>query len=253
MRPLWPLPTYLRLEEVGELLVQILQGYAQNNSSPHAHLSFILPQQIGPVFSTVQRYNTLLENLCQGYLPNLDLEYVLEFRNIIQHHIMSLPTTEEMRHNLQDVPLTYGALRLGLIAYSLVVLFPVPRATEPLPRLAHLLRYELELTEMNLEIWMPMIELLIWVLMIGGMSAFGTTHQRWYVEQIQWLTGIIGVGSWEQLKEVMSSIIWLESSCNAGGLILWGEVQSCEHFLSKDESGTAVPYMEDVFAERVGT
>ncbi|KAL4862824.1 hypothetical protein BDV12DRAFT_202685 [Aspergillus spectabilis] len=239
-RPFWPLPTHLHQEEVEELLGQILQGYSQKNGSPHPNLSFILPQQIWLEFSAIQGYSTLLEKHSQGYLPGLDLEYVLEFRNMIQHRVMSLPTTEEMRHNLQSVPPTYEALRLGLIAYSLLVLFPISPVTEPHLRLAHLLRYELKLTEVNLEIWMPMVELLIWVLMIGGISAFGTIHRPWYVEQIQWLTGVIGVESWEQLKEIMSSILWLDSLCNAEGLKLWGEVQASDQYL-KDESGIAVP------------
>ncbi|KAL2819262.1 hypothetical protein BDW59DRAFT_181675 [Aspergillus cavernicola] len=226
-RPFWPLRTHLQSDEVTDFLANIECPCSPFKEPSHPYLTSALPNLMSWEFEAVRGYTTLLDRYSQGLLPQLEMGYVLELRNMIHHHVMSLPTVDELLTSHQDLPSTYGSLRLGLIAYSLLILFPVPLTTDPHPRLADLLRYELELTQMKLDIWMPMVELLLWVLVLGGVAAVGTVHRPWYVDQIQWLSVVIGIESWEQLKDTMASILWLDSACDIEGLILWEEVQDC--------------------------
>ncbi|KAL3473855.1 hypothetical protein BJX99DRAFT_260969 [Aspergillus californicus] len=243
-RPFWPLPSNLERNQVTELLADTEQGCLPV-SELHPCIDAVLPNSLSWEFMAVRGYNRLLMDHTQGLAPRVGAECVLDLRNMIHYHVMSLPPTDEIL-NYQSLPPIYGSLRLGLIAYSLRVLFPIPLATEPHPRLSHLLRYELELTQMNLDIWMPVIELLLWVAMLGGMAAHGTEHRSWYVDQIQWLTGVMGIESWGQLKGVLTSIIWFERCCDVDAFALWLEVHTCRQLIL-DGDPEPFPTFEDPF------
>jgi hypothetical protein len=174
--------------------------------------------------NAVFQYSTLLRNYSHGFVPGLDTYYVLEIRNTIHYHIMSLPTASDIPSTAQVSPVKYDACRLSLTIYSLLILFPVPLMTEPYPNVAQLLKSELESTQLNLSIWMPDLELLLWVLMMGGIAALGTADRWWYVQQLRWLAAILEIDSWEHLRLTMVSILWLDIPCDFEGLVLWKEV-----------------------------
>jgi hypothetical protein len=68
------------------------------------------------------------------------------------------------------------------------------------------------------------LELLLWVLIMGGIAALGTTDRWWYVQQLHWLAAMLEIRTWEHLKPTLVSILWLEAPCDFEGLILWEEV-----------------------------
>jgi hypothetical protein len=171
--------------------------------------------------NSVFQYSTLLHVYSQGLVPDLNAGYVLEIRNAIHYHIMSLPPASEIS---QDLPHKYEACRLGLITYSLLILFPVPLMVDPYPNIARLLRRELDSTTLDSSPWMKDLELLLWVLIMGGIAALGTTDRWWYVQQLHWLAAMLEIRTWEHLKPTLVSILWLEAPCDFEGLILWEEV-----------------------------
>ncbi|KAL3466991.1 hypothetical protein BJX64DRAFT_284139 [Aspergillus heterothallicus] len=228
-RPFWPLHTRLELDETTEFLSNIEQASVLKDTL-HPYLMSLMPSLMGWEFNAVRGYNILVKNYSHGFLSHLEMGYVIEVRNLIHYHVMSLPALGETLNPCQELSPTYGALRLSLIAYSLLVLFPIPLGTDPFPRLVSQLRYELELTGVSLDIWMPMVELLLWVLMIGGISATDTEHRSWYVDQIQWLSTLLGIASWDQVKDTMASVLWIESPCDVEGEALWQEVQQTNLF-----------------------
>jgi hypothetical protein len=130
----------------------------------------------------------------------------------------------EIPETVQGSPVKHETCRLALIVYSLLILFPIPLTTEPYPTAAQLLRNELEFSQLDLSPWMPNLELLLWVLLMGGIAALGTVDRWWYVRQLRWLATILKIDSWEHLRLTMVSILWLESPCDFEGFVLWEEV-----------------------------
>ena len=136
---------------------------------------------------------------------------------------MNLPSACETSEFLEYPSPKYEACRLGLVIYSLLILFPVPLMTEPYPELAQLLRHELDLIQIDLSVWMPDLEFLLWLLVMGGMAALGTENRWWFIRQVHWLASILEITSWEQLKTTMDSILWLNTPCDFEGLAIWEE------------------------------
>ncbi|KAL4879940.1 hypothetical protein BJY04DRAFT_219745 [Aspergillus karnatakaensis] len=224
-RPFWPLRSRLDVNEVQTFLAQVEDTCRALSKPLLAGLGIIIPYTMRCEFNAVRGYSTLLTGYSRGLLGHLMMGYVLELRNFIHYHVMSLPPPGTMANEGVDLSPTYGALRLGLIAYSLLVLFPVPLTMDPHPRLSLLLRQELECKGVEADSWFQMPEVLLWLLMLGGISAVGTDHRAWYVDRIHWLAEVLGVESWEQLRDIMGSILWIDSPCDIEGLILWEEEQ----------------------------
>lgn len=112
------------------------------------------------VFHALRGYSSLLEGYAVGRVFNLDPGYVLKLRNLLHYHVLSLPAATFA--DTGTVSHIYESLRLTLIVYSMLVLFPVPLMTSPYPTLAGLLRYELE--SIRDEEWTAMSSLLLWSL-----------------------------------------------------------------------------------------
>jgi hypothetical protein len=179
------------------------------------------------VFHALRGYSSLLEGYAVGRVFNLDLGYVLKLRNLLHYHVLSLPAATFA--DTGTVSHIYESLRLTLIVYSMLVLFPVPLMTSPYPTLAGLLRYELE--SIRDEEWTAMSSLLLWILTLGGIAALDTPHRVWFSERLHLQLGDMGIISWEGFIHIMNSLLWLDSPCGVEGRILWKEAQECGHQL----------------------
>lgn len=174
----------------------------------------------------VSLYTAMLHDYSRGLLSGLDTGYVLEIRNSIHYHVMNLPSIFE--DTLEAPSLKYEACRLGLVVYSLLILFPVPLMTEPYPDLAQQLRNELDYIQIDPSFWGRDLDLLLWLLTMGGIAALGTDNRWWFIQQIQWVTQMMELDSWEHFKATVASILWLDSPCDFEGLALWEESHTIE-------------------------
>jgi len=81
--------------------------------------------------------------------------------------------------------------------------------------------------------WFPdAVEVLIWVLTLGGIATTGLPNRTGFVAALGHVTAYSGLSRWRDLKPVLDRILWLDSACEFGGQQLWEEV-------GKDASGDA--------------
>jgi hypothetical protein len=173
------------------------------------------------VFHALRGYSSLLEGYADGRLFDLDLGYLLQLRNLIHYHVLSLPPA--LSAEVGTVPSTYEPIRLALAIYSLLVVFPVSLMTSPYPNLARLLRYELE--PVPDEEWESVPSLLLWLLTLGGIAALDTPHRLWFVARLHLEIREMNICSWQSLVQIMTTFIWLDTPCGMEGMILWKEIQ----------------------------
>ncbi|EAW13689.1 uncharacterized protein ACLA_044090 [Aspergillus clavatus NRRL 1] len=221
-KPHWPVKTSLDPNEI----TRFLDRFSPVLDTGSDHLFAAVQASFNPaaalVFDTLRRYIVLLQEYAQGHLKGLDMAYLLGSRNIIHHRALSLPATHDPPRRRVNEP-----FRLAVTAFSLLVVFPTPLMARPYPRLAESLRGELGSVEECYQDWIGMPEVLVWVLVLGGMAATGTPQRAWYAGKLRWLVAMLGIVSWEQMRRILKSVVWMENLCVDEGVALWQEIQAC--------------------------
>ncbi len=180
--------------------------------------------ELAEVFQGMRAYEAMVEAYCQGMMVPADMPCLIDQRNLTQHSLMSLPTAGECGLDFLETHRIYETCRVAAIIYGVGVLFPLPASTAPFPALVQHLKAALE--ESNLVFHWPSglaISMLLWVLTVGGIAASNMPERTWYLAMLRRSIVQTGLLSWRGLRTHLKSILWLDSACEPGALILWNE------------------------------
>lgn len=160
---------------------------------------------------------------CRGIRPISDIALYIDSRNAVQHRLMSLVTADEL--GVADITSAclYESIRHAAIIYSAAVTFPVPSYTGIFGQLGSWLRGILEESKVDM-CWQLFPKALLWVLVLGGIASSGTAERTWYVQNIAAVTAALKLDDWPEISRELENYLWLESSCDTGGQLLWTEV-----------------------------
>ena len=176
------------------------------------------------VLQAMVDFTLVIDYHCRGIAPIPDLRVFIERRNAIQHSLMSLSTGDELPYGEVNSVCLYESIRLSAIIYSVAVTFPLPPLSGLFRKLAGSLRETLENSKLD-PCWQIWPGTLLWTLILGGISAFETTERAWYVQNLAALSKMLNLTEWKDAAEEVEKYLWLESTCDAGGSILWDEVK----------------------------
>jgi hypothetical protein len=96
----------------------------------------------------------------------------------------------------------------------------------PFDDLAALLRNEVSVLD-TLDLCIEDIKLLVWVLVMGAVAAIDTVERIWFVSMLRQVVGAVEIGSWEEMRDLLGRFLWLGSTSDVDGRVLWGEVEAC--------------------------
>lgn len=178
--------------------------------------------ELSQLFEAVRSYIHLLEGIEQRRIP-LDLSKIADQRNFIQHSALCLPPGVQIAGRYPGGLLLYDACRIAALIFCLGVVFPLPYETSPLPVLAEMLKQELEKIPWSHLESRRENEVLLWVVVMGGIAAAGTRERPWFVAQVHNLTRKNGVRRWSEMVIIMERMLWLGSACDHAGRQLWDE------------------------------
>jgi Fungal specific transcription factor domain len=68
--------------------------------------------------------------------------------------------------------------------------------------------------------------LLLWIVAVGGVSAFNMPERAWFVSHLAEMTEEMGIGNWEEMKAGVSRGIWHERLAGRSHQKLWEEVDA---------------------------
>jgi hypothetical protein len=171
-------------------------------------------------------FTIVVENHVQGRWAPRTFTVIIDQRNFVQHSLMSLKTKKELldSNSIVEEPL-YECCRLAVIAYSFLVVFPLPPVAGPFEALVAQLR--MELTAIGLHNpTVPGSNLLLWILVMGAIAAIGLPERPWFLSQIRTLSTQMGIGEWKRMRDILQSFLWLSSTSDPDGLDLWIEMQT---------------------------
>jgi hypothetical protein len=171
-------------------------------------------------------FTIVVENHAQGRWMPRTFTAIIDQRNFVQHCLMSLKTKQELldSNTIVDEPL-YECCRLATIAYSFLVVFPLPAVVGPFEALVAQMRGEL----MAIGIEAPTISrcrLLLWVLVMGATAAIGLPERPWFLSQLKILSSQSGIERWEELRDILQSFLWLSSTSDPDGRDAWIKMQA---------------------------
>jgi hypothetical protein len=138
---------------------------------------------------------------------------------------LSLLPAEKLDQGFRKSHSVYEICRLAGLIFGVGVVFPLPVQTTSLPSLVKLLQTELQESSLESDWWFPdAVEILIWVLTLGGIAATGLPNRIWFVATLSRVSAYSGLSKWRDLKPVLERMLWLNSACDVGGQQLWEEV-----------------------------
>jgi hypothetical protein len=182
--------------------------------------------------------NTALDWYLQGVGPAMTFAGLVHARNDAQYLLLCLSPTIETVYN---TPLSSEALgeniyeigRISLRIYSNLVLFPMNPRGGTGGILAGALR-EAILQSNNASPWRLLPNtckrMLLWALMLGGIQVddgvvYAEEERAWFVEQLAEVSSSIGLLTWQQVEECLSSFMWLDFVLNPAAVGLWVDVR----------------------------
>ncbi|PGH15694.1 hypothetical protein AJ79_02288 [Helicocarpus griseus UAMH5409] len=235
-----------------------------------------LPHSLTAVLRNMQNYNAVVTMYTQGLLPYLELPVIADRRNWIQYELLSLKSINELSDATQDTTSSpsnsthassksatpsptvtttststsqhshshphlpnyniYEPTRLAAMIYSMLVVFPLPAANRPFPRLCRMTKAALIAADIEsispvnphfnpqTSCWSGATDVLFWVLMLGAMAARNTPSEEWFVERARDARLVYGVRSWKQIKGIVEGVMWMDCVCDFWLMGVWGEI-----------------------------
>jgi hypothetical protein len=181
------------------------------------------------VFQAMKAYTSIIEKYQDGSTteePNLCR--ISNQRNFVQHRLLSLLPVRNLDQGFRISHPVYEICRLTGLIFGVGVIFPLPAQTAPLPTLVRLLQAELQESSFESDWWfLNAVEVLIWVLTLGGIAATGLPNRIWFVAALSRVSASSSLSRWQDIKPVLDRILWLDCACESGGQQLWEEVDRC--------------------------
>lgn len=219
-KPYWP----LLVRNTIDLTQSIPTGLIMRSGRGFQDLlAFGINDSAATVLQAMVDLSVVIDHHCRGIRPIVDIIDLIDTRNTIQHGLMSLPTGEELEYGQVSSVYLYESIRHAAIIYSAAVTFPLPPSTGIFRTATTRLQNILDESKSD-PCWQLCPDVLLWILVLGGIASFGTEERIWFVQNMAAVSAALNISEWEQAIEKLENYLWLGSTCNSGGQLLWAEV-----------------------------
>lgn len=114
--------------------------------------------------------------------------------------------------------------------FGVAVVLPLPDNARVLQ--VHVTRLQAAIEDINLQTsrlqHAAISNVLLWILVIGGVAALDKPERPWFVSRLGMLIRAIKM-DWNDVKEVLKTFLWLDSACDFGGRQLWAQAAPVEY------------------------
>jgi hypothetical protein len=122
--------------------------------------------------------------------------------------------------------LVFNILKISLLIYNNLVLFPLPPVSGVDTRLALSLKTSIEAALLEWPtLWEVHPKLLLWALMLGGISDSKDLERPWFLEKFGDLLAdqFAECCKWSQVENLLTSCMWLGGILSDEGITFWAD------------------------------
>ena len=174
-----------------------------------------------------------LDHYCRSGSAAAKLVDLIAARNRVQYLLMSLPSERERKGTLGQenalIPV-YELIRISLLIFSNMVLFPLPVTSGVSLRLAQSLKSLLthqKLVDASHSLWLGQRQAVLWALTLGGISEGLSPEEReWFRDHVALVCQWTHVHSFQSLTDLLLGFTWIERLLNDAAGVLWQEVMA---------------------------
>jgi len=177
------------------------------------------------VFEAMGSTTMAIDHYLQGEPDGLTEGTIARTRLATQQSLLLLPPDIELNITPVSRPCLYEGCRLTGVIFGAVVMCSIPNTYNLFKNLTQRLRSSLEdcgledLESMSFEVQ----NVILWMLVLGGIAAFDNAERPWFVLQIARIVKLSDL-NWDDVEEILGTFLWFESACGTGGQLLWSEV-----------------------------
>jgi len=173
------------------------------------------------------KYVKMIESYVRGTTTRPDMGAMTHHRNFAQYQLLSLSPGREREFAFNQMYPMYEPCRLAALIFGIGVTFPLPGWAAPFPGVV--LALQQALINMNIDpVSCVESDLLLWILVLGGTAAMNMLAREWFVSRLRVISLRKRLYGWEEIKVILTEILWLASACDRAGSALWDEVVQLE-------------------------
>jgi hypothetical protein len=185
------------------------------------------PEVATSVFAGLSTINSTMNIKRQQFSDADEGQALLRARNGMHHALLSLPSWDELDDDSKrdTHSVAYEACRLSCIIYSNAILMGFSYNTGWHETHVKRLRILLALFDGHAQAE-DMLELLTWVLFVGGIAAYQLPEFPFFVKLLRKTMIQRGITSLADVRKGLEDFIWSDNACLAGATVLWEAVES---------------------------
>ncbi|KAJ5604967.1 hypothetical protein N7510_010121 [Penicillium lagena] len=194
-----------------------------------------IPDEIVDTFVSLGDFSATLDAYCTGRIPRLEIDDLLDSREVVMHKLLSLPSSVDLTPTVQSADFTsstytfidsdtclplYEACRWAAQLYGIMVVFPIPRS-----RWAR--EYAVSRIQHHLSSFRPGKEtrqfwkLEMWCVAVGGSSSYSKDQRQWFGERACLLAHYLDVQLWQEIEAMLGEFAWVSNICKPAALEFW--------------------------------
>lgn len=197
-----------------------------------------LSDRLVNTFTSMGDFSMVLDAYSTGQATNIDMDAILDTRDVVIHTLLSLPLEHEfcmMRpHDVYPSPPgesagsntslhIYQACRWAALLYGILVIFPIPRSKCAREHAVSELQAQLSSLSVS-SIGQNFLPLHAWLLVMGGSSSYEREQRKWFQLRLTQVLGALEIETWHEAQKLLKKFAWVPNICDPAALYLWSGV-----------------------------
>ena len=196
--------------ELGRLYNHVLEHQVKLIRPPHARAAiFEVSDTFKDILLDMRMYCRQLDKVCKDVQSALASWEMNINRNLIQYRLLSLPGGQDELCRLASLIFSYGVI------FPLANKRPLEALVRDLLRTLHSDTSEETVSD----------EFMLWVTVLGGIAASGSTHEEYFVHMLGCLAVKMRISKFAEVRDTMRKFVWLDCACDTCAFQLWAQAK----------------------------